>query len=456
MIYKFKISLLISILFGLNTAILAQDTDDDGFVLDKIAAKVDDQIILQSDIALHKAQYQQQNFDSEGQLECLIIENLVTNKLLLAKAEMDSVQVSESQVEQQLNARMSHFISQIGSKQKLEEYYGKPVYELKNELRSNLRDKLILQKMQSQITQDISITPSEVKAYFQSLPEDSIPYYSKEVEVGQIVRVPKIGEDQQLAVKSKLRRIRNKIQNDEASFAAMARKHSEHESTAGSGGELGFWEMGTMLPEIDKSVSSLEPGEVSGIIKTKLGYHLVQLIERRGNEYNARHILLSPSISSKDVQKTRHFLDSLKTAIDSGKVEFGTAAKKYSEDEQTKSNGGLILNEKTGSSKIPSQELDPKIFFIIDSMKVGQISEPVKFVNNKGEEAYRIIYYKSKTEPHRANLDQDYEKIRKEALQQKRQKVIRNWFKKSRSEVYIELDPEYSDCNILKNDEGGI
>lgn len=423
-----------------------------GQPIDKIIAKVDNQILLRSELELAYLQYtaQQQNLESANpeDVKCHILETLLINKLLLAKAEIDSVTVDKEAVDEQLDRRMQYFISQAGGDaKKLEAYYNKSIDELKKELRKGVKDQMLIQKMQDNITSKIKITPSEVKKFFSEIPKDSLPFFSTEVEVGQIVRVPDVGKDQKYAAKAKLEKIKERILSGE-DFCKLAETYSEDPGSAKQCGELGWFKRGELVPQYEAAALKLKPGEYSPIVESQFGFHFIQLIERRANEYNSRHILIKPNFSVRDIGSTSHFLDSLRSLILNDSVSFEKAANDFSADRTTKNNGGFFLDANTGSTKIPYEEIDPVIFFIIDTMKAGGITPPLPYRMADGTEGMRIIYYKSKTPPHQANLVDDYQKIYKATLTEKKNITLNQWFDKNKSDVFVDIDPEFKVCKI--------
>jgi peptidyl-prolyl cis-trans isomerase SurA len=344
---------------------------------------------------------------------------------------------------------MAYFVSQIGSEQKLEENYNKSIKQLKDELRKQVRDQLVMQKMQDNITGSVSVTPKEVANYFSRVPHDSLPYYSTEVEVGQIVKIGKPSRKNRDDAREKLEALKKRIEAGE-DFSTLARKYSDDPASAADGGTLGFFKKKELVPEYEAAALKLEPGQLSKVIESQFGFHLIQLIERRGEEFNTRHILLKPAASEIDMAETANQLAKIRTRIQNDSITFSKAAKDFSDDRDTKNNGGLFANPKDGSPYIPLDKLDPTIFFIIDTMTVGQISQPMPYRTEDGKQAQRIIYLKSKTPPHQANLKDDYQKISSAALSDKRNKALDTWFEKNKNSVYMEVNPDYLNCNLLQ------
>jgi peptidyl-prolyl cis-trans isomerase SurA len=418
-------------------------------VIDGIIVKLDNQIILRSELEINRAQAIASGETDSPNLRCEILRQLVLGKLMLARAEADSVVVPDEQVKGELDRRMNYFVSQIGSEQKLEEYYNKSIKQLKDELRKQVRDQLVMQKMQETVTGSVSITPKEVANYFGRIPHDSLPYYSTEVEVGQIVKIGKPSRKNRDDAREKLEGLKKRIEAGE-DFATLAKKYSEDPASALDGGTLGFFKKKELVPEYEAAALKLEPGQLSKVVESQFGFHLIQLIERRGEEFNTRHILIKPAASEIDMNETAAQLAKIRTRIEKDSITFSKAAKDFSDDRDTKNNGGLFANPKDGSPYIPLDKLDPTIFFIIDTMTVGQISQPMPYRTEDGKQAQRIIYLKSKTPPHQANLKDDYQKISAAALSDKRNKALDTWFEKNKNSVYMEVNPDFQNCNLLQ------
>ena len=419
----------------------------DGLVIDKIIAKVDNYIVLQSDLEKAYAGYLSQGNPSTSDTKCRILAQLISEKLMVAKAEIDSVMVTDAEVENNLDRRMQMILSQYGgSSEQLEEYYGKSVEQLQAEIRDVVKEQLIQQRMQETITADVRVTPAEVKRFFNQIPRDSLPYFSTEVEVAQIVRVPEVGEAQKNEAKLKLSKIKDRILAGE-DFEALAREYSQGPS-AKFGGNLGFAQRGTMASEFEAAALQLKANEISAPFETQFGIHIVQLIERRGNEYNSRHILLQPTPSDSDMERVELYLDSLRTRIIDDSISFEKAAKEYSEDQATEGKGGFF-SDQFGGTRVSVEELDPVIFFTLDSMDVGTIGRPLRFRMDDGKEAVRILYYKTKIKPHQANLKEDWQKIQTATLNRKRGDILNEWFDGARKDVFISIDKEYNFCGIL-------
>ncbi len=419
-------------------------------ILDGIIVKVDNQIVLRSDVESIMAQEQAraQGKPLPPDLRCKILQSLVLNKLMIARAEVDSVTVTDAQVSSELDRRMNYFVQQVGSEKKLEEMYNKPVRVLKEDLRGQVHDQLVQQKMQEQISGKVAVTPREVKDYFDKVPKDSIPYFSTEVEVGQIVIPAQVNDKAKQAAIAQLNDLRGRILAGE-SFETLAKQYSQDPGSGAQGGYLGFFKKGELVPEYEAASRKLEPGQMSPVVESQFGFHLIQFIERKGDSYSTRHILLKPATGTADASVAATKLTRLRTQILKDSISFAKAAKDFSTDKASSGNGGLLANRQDGGSRMPLDKLDPAIFFIIDTMKVGHITPPLPYRTDDGKEAMRILYLKSNTPPHQANLLDDYQKISQAALTQKKNQALDAWYEKNRSTVYLEVAPEYTQCKVL-------
>lgn len=434
---------LMSAMFVMHLAV-AQDPELT--VIDKIAAKVDNYIVLKSEV--ERSYLQVQSSGEYNTTKCEVFEGLILNKLMVAKAEIDSVMVEEEMVDRQLDMRMQGVIAQAGGDaKKLEEAFGKSLEEIREDLREQVHEQLVVERMQATITEGISVTPSEVKKFFKNIPEDSLPYFSTEVEIAQIVKKPVVSPEEKSRIEQELLEIREQALGGE-DFRVLAGRHSDGPS-APRGGDLGDVERGQMVTEFEAAALKLKNGEISMPVETEFGFHIIQMVDRRGNIYNARHILIQPKFTDKDFEVAGDFLDSLKHEVEIDSIKFQDAAKKFSEDKESASNGGF-LRDRSGANRISVSELDPNLFFTMDTMQVGTITKPMKFTMADGKDAMRIIYYQSKLSPHQANLDLDYQKIYSAALNAKKSQNMSEWFKDAKHEVFIEIDPEYNNCNILQ------
>jgi len=431
---------------------LNQVSPDRSVLIDQIVGVVGDEIILQSEVEI---QYLSQNLMalksvSEQEVKCRVFEDMLYQKLLLNQAQADSIEISDSQVDSELDRRMRYFINQIGSEQKLEEYYGKSLIEIKAEFRDLIKNQLLIQTMQSKTTENIKVTPFDVRAYFQRIPQDSLPFINSEVEIAHIVRKPAVNEDEKKRVREKLEKLRERIKSGE-DFGTLAYLYSEDPMSAKQNGELGFVERGSFVPEFEAVAFNLKEDELSGIIETTYGFHILKLIERRGERLNIRHILLIPQVATADLSMAKIYLDSMAVLISDDSVTFAEAAIKFSDDEETQLNGGMMINQMDGTTRLGADQLDPVLLFMIDKMQVGEVSEPALMTTQDGKQAFRLIQLVSRTKPHRANLKVDYQRIQNAALTEKQNKEISKWITKKHANTYVKIDDQYKTCNFDHN-----
>lgn len=428
--------------FGQNEA------EDNGFVVDKIIAKVDNYIVIKSELERAYQDYLTNGGSQSQEAKCQYLAMLVRNKLMLAKAEIDSVVVLDGEVDLNTSNRMDMILAQSGrTVDELETLYGKTMEQIRLELREQIREQMIVSRMEEELTKGIVVTPSEVKKFFNRIPKDSLPYFSASVEVAQIVKIAEVNEAQENQTKADLIGIRNRILAGE-DFAKLAKDYSDDPSVIQNGGEMGWSGRGRMVPEYEAMAFKLKPNEISMPFKSPFGYHIMQLIERRGNEYQSRHILISPNPSEQDLKDAADYLDSLRSLIVNDSIKFQTAAKEYSDDVATKGNGGFF-SDRDGGLQLTVDELDPIVFFKLDSMKTGEISKPIAYRTDDGKDAVRILYYKARIAPHQASLEQDWTRIQAATLNEKKERILEKWFLKARLDVFINIDPTYDNCGLL-------
>lgn len=419
-----------------------------GFVVDKIVSKVDNYIVLKSELDKAYLEYVSNGGQGGDRTRCQYLAILIRNKLMMAKAEIDSVVVSDDQVDANTERRMSMILAQYqGSAEEIENKFGKSLDQIKLELRDQIREQMVVSEMERTITKDIAVTPAEVKRFFARIPKDSLPFFSAEVEVAQIVKIAKVSQKQKEETQRQLIDIRNRLLAGE-DFTTLAKKYSSDPSVASNNGDMGWMGRGMLVPEFEAMAFKLKPGEISMPVETEYGFHIIQLMERRGNEYHSRHILMSPTPSPEDLQVASKFLDSIRSIIIKDSIAFQKMAKEHSDDMQTKGSGGFFADE-SGGSRMSVDEIDPVVFFAIDSMKVGSISKPLTYRTDQGKEAVRILYYKSRMNPHQASLKDDWNRIQLAALNQKKNGILEKWFSKARRDVFISIDPTYNFCGIL-------
>jgi peptidyl-prolyl cis-trans isomerase SurA len=439
-----KIFLLLIVVFFSNSR--AQDLPKPkGIIVDKVAAVVGKNLILASDI---ENQYSQALSSGETPPpKCSVLEELLFTKLLVHQAEVDSIEIPEKQVQQELDQRMRYYVAQVGSEEKLEEYYGKSIAQLKEDFKEDVREMLLARQVQQGITADVKVTPSEVRTMFNSFSVDSLPLLNAEMEIAQVVKKIEVNEDEKNIVREKIRKIRDRIVDGE-DFATLAVLYSEDTESAKRGGELGFVGRNDLVPEFAAEAFNLKGKEISRIVESQFGFHIIQLIKRRGEMINVRHILISPKFSSADLKKAQLELDSIKNQIASGKFTFEEAALKFSDDAETKLNGGLLINPATGTTKFDVAEIEPGLFFILDKLKLGEVSDVTKQAGSDNKPAFKLLTIKSKSEPHRANLKDDYQRLQNIALQQKQAKTVNTWINKKRKQSYIKVTEEYMGCQF--------
>lgn len=427
-------------------AFVPYSQETEGVVIDKIIAKVDDYIVLKSELERSYLDFLSRGQSRGSNAKCEILRQLVENKMLVAQAEIDSVIVLDLEVSNNLDRRMAMMAQQFGGEEEISKAYGKSIEQIRSEIFDNIKEQLTIQRMQSELTADLKVTPSEVKKFFKKIPEDSLPYFSTEVSLAQIVKKATPGYAQKEKARNLLFDLKSRIEKGE-SFATLAQQYSQDPGSARMGGSLGFFGRGELAPEFEATALSMKPGEISDPVETQFGFHIIQLEEKRGNTYSSKHILIMPQPDQSDYDRTEQYLDSLRLAVLNDSITFQAAAKEYSDDQETSSAGGFFQDE-SGALRVAADQLDPNIFFTIDTMKVGNITPPLKFQQQDGSYAFRILYYKDKVRPHQANLDDDYQKIAAAALSRKQNMVIYEWFDKARSNVFINVDAEYDYCNL--------
>ncbi len=415
-------------------------------VIDQVIGVVGNSAILQSDLFDHRRQAEAQGVNLGANPYCVLLDDVMFQKLLYNQAMIDSVEVGDSQIEQEIERRLRFFIQQIGSRERLEEYYGRSVEELREEFWDPIREQLISQRMESKITQNVNVTPSEVKAFFDNLSEEEIPMVESEMTLAKILIEPEIEQEEIDEVVERLEGFRQRIIDGE-SFRTLAILYSDDPGSARRGGELGFYSRGELHPEFEAVAFSLRPGEVSEIVETRSGYHIIELIERRGEQINVRHLLMRPKVSPEVEQQTRSKLDSIRTLIMRDEMTFAEAARRFSDHPGGRA-GGTILNPYTGTTRFKTEEMDPNLFFVVDRLEEGEISRPIQTMTDEGQPAYKIVTVRQRVDPHRANLQQDYDFIQRLALQEKRGKAIRKWVERRLKSTYISIHDDYKDCDF--------
>lgn len=440
-------NILITCLFLLPVAVFSQTRS----VLDKVVAAVGSELVLLSDIEEQYAYLEAQRGGLPPDARCAILDNLMLGKLMLNQAKLDSVEVTDIEVETEITARIDRILGYMNNDvNAFEAYYGQTIAEVREQMREDQKNQILTQRMQTEVQSKITITPSEVKAFFNQIPKDSLPYFNAEVEVGEIVYKPKINEDERKKAMSKLEDIRQRIVDGGEDFAALAKKYSDDGSARG-GGDLGWTKRGAFVPAFEAAAYNLEIGETSQVVESEFGFHIIQLLDRRGNTIHTRHILVRPAITSADLDLAYNLLDSIATLLQMDSLNFSFAVKRYSEkDVQSYNNDGRMVNPASGNTFFQVNELEPDIYFAIDTLKVGEYSRPFEFTGPDGQSYFRIVMLQSRTSPHRASLAQDYSKIMKAATEAKKNDYLSEWITEKIGSTYVFIDPNYKTCPELQ------
>ena len=442
-----KVYALLLMLFA-AVSVYGQDN-----VIDEVVWVVGDEAILKSDVESERlnAQYEGRKFD--GDPYCIIPEQLAVQKLFLHQAAIDSIEVSEQEVIGQVERRTNWLIEQVGgSKEKLEEYYNKTSTQIREMLRENIRDGLTVQKMQQHIVGEIKITPAEVRRYFKDLPQDSIPFVPTQVEVQIVTLEPKIPLEEVERVKKTLRDYTDGINSGKMSFATYARFYSEDPGTARRGGELGFMGKGELVPEYANVAFNLQdPNKVSKIVETEFGFHIIQLIEKRGDRINTRHILLKPKVEEKDLEAALVRLDSIADDIRNQKFTFDDAATYISQDKDTKNNHGLMANKNTGTARFEMQDLaqvSQEVAKMVENMNVGEISRAFTMINDKGKEICAIVKLKTRLNGHKATITEDYQRLKGIVMEKRSEEKLEKWIKEKQKHTYVRINEKWQKCDF--------
>lgn len=417
-------------------------------VIDKIVAVVGKNIIMQSDIEEQYMQYRLQGGmkGSASSIRCEILEDMLFRKLMLNQAELDSIEVTDEQVEQEMEYRIRYFVNQLGSQEKLEKYYNKTMKEIRDELRTMIKDQKLIDEVQRKIVEGVNATPSDVREFFNNIPKDSIPMVNAQYEIAQLVKKPPITLDEKLAVKDRLYGLRSRILKGER-FSTLALLYSEDPGSAKKGGELGFHGRGEFAPEFEAAAFALKDGEISEVVETEYGFHILQLIERRGDYVNVRHILLTVKVSPAALEQAYNELDSIAKLIRNDSITFDEAVKKFS-DEDDKVNGGYLVNPNNGSTMFAAEDLDQQVSVVVNKLNVGEVSNPVPMKTKNDKDAYRLLIIKKKTTPHKANLKDDYALIQQWTMQKLREDAINKWIDSKSSKAYVKICDDYCGCDF--------
>ena len=434
----------IIVLLALSLGVKAQG------VIDEVIWVVGDEAILRSEVEDERLRAQYEGQHIPGDPYCVIPEQMAVQKLFLHQAELDSVEANESSVSHQVDMRLNYYINQIGSKEKMEEYFRKTSSEIREEMMTIIRNQMIIQQMQQKLTSSIKPTPAEIRRFYNALPPDSIPMMPAQVEVQILSFEPPVPVEETERVKQRLREFTERIQSGSADFGMLARLYSEDTESAKRGGELGFVGKGQLVPEFAEVAFNLnDPKRVSRIVKSEYGYHIIQLIEKKGDRINCRHILLRPRISATDKVRAIERLDSIRQLILADSLRFEQAVLKYSEDKNTVMNAGLMINPNTGGSRFEYQELAPEIAKQIYNMQEGDISQPFVMMDEmKNREVCAIVQLKKKTDVHRANLVDDFQTIKSMLEEKEGAELIHNWILQKQKTTFVQIAPEWQGCEF--------
>lgn len=418
--------------------------------IEGIAGIVGDNIILRSDIEQQVLQYQAQGLEVDSAMRTQVFEDLLFQKLMLHQAALDSIIISESEVNNEINSRLTNFISQLGGEEQLEQYFDKKIYEIKEEMYEPIENSLIIQRVRYDITSSVTITPAEVRSHFESFNVDSLPEINETVEVAQILKLPPPSEEAIKETKQKLEKLKERVVKGE-SFATMAILYSEDPGSSRNGGLYNSIKRGMFVKEFEAVMFSLENGEISEVFETEYGYHIVLMEERRADEVDVRHILMSPKISPIDLNNAKKILMAVRDSVLDGDLTFEMATTRHSDDKATKFNGGKLINMQSGTSVFELHELENAVRLAIENLEVGDISEPSYVKMEDGKEAFRVYSLLDKTSAHTANLKDDYKQIRDLALEHKKDEAISEWINRSLEKTYIRLNEDFSSLGFQYN-----
>ncbi|MFC2089277.1 peptidylprolyl isomerase [Bacteroidota bacterium] len=435
------------VILSLLVFVYAANAQEKAFILDRVVAVVGDFHILQSDIEKQYLQVKMSQSYIPENIKCDILDYFINQKLMMNQAKIDSIEVSDGMVELEMERRLEFYISQFGTQQEMEEYFGKTIYDIKDDVRKTMREMMMTGQVQQSIITDIKITPSEVKDFYKSIPKDSIPFIDSEVKIAQILAYPPVDEDAEFEVKERLLDLRKRIMDGE-SMSTLAILYSDDPSATQNFGEIGFRSKSELDPAFAETAWALKEGQVSKIVKSSFGYHIIQSVERRGERLNSRHILLIPDVDAEAKAKALAKLDSLNAAIKNDTITFQQAAYYSSEDEDTRASGGVLVNPTNQAASFKLDELDTKDYYVVRDMKVGELSEPFESADKTGKLCYKMVKLIERTEPHRANLKQDYLLLQNMALNKKQMDVMEEWYTEKKKKTYIKIDKSFDFCSL--------
>lgn len=442
--------LMLPLMAGAET----KDSVQIGTVVDEVVWIVGDDAILRSDIETMRMQAAMEGIKFSGNPDCAIPEQIAVQKLFKHQAEIDSIEVTDADVAAEVEQQINYWLEMVdGSRERLEEYKHQPLSQIRNDLREDLKDRQMVQRMKQKLVEDIAVTPADVRRYFQNMPADSVPFVPTEVEVQVIQQTPVIEVEELNRVKDELREYTERVNKGDATFQTLARLYSEDPGTARRGGELGLVGRGTLDPAFAAVAFNLtDPKKVSKIVESEFGFHIIQLIEKRGDKVNVRHILRKPVVSEMAIEKTLGRLDSIAADIRSGKFTFEDAAPLLSDDKDTRYSKGLMSTNMmtTGhtSSKFRMQDLPPEVAKVVDTMQVGQISQPFQMINQRGKTVCVIAKLKNRIDGHKATVTEDFQTLKDVVLNKRREERIHQWVVDKIKTVYTRLNDEYKDCEF--------
>lgn len=425
-------------------------------IIDEVIWVVGDEPILKSEVEGMRLQAEEEGIRWEGDPDCAIPEQLALQKLYLHQAAIDSVEVTESEVMQEVDRILNRWIQGIGSREKLEEYRKQSITQMRQEMRETLRDRLMIDKMKQQLVEDIAVSPADVRRYFNNLPEDSIPFVPTEVEVEILTKTPRIEQEEINRVKNELRSYTDRVTRGETSFATLARLYSEDTGSARQGGELDYMGRGMLDPTFANVAFNLtDPNKISKIVETEFGFHIIQLIDKRGDKIKCRHILLKPQVTAEAIEQGKQRLDSIAADIREGKFSFEDAATALSDDKDTRSSKGLMANlmedGRTTTSKFRMQDLSAystDVARVVDTLKVGEVSQAFQMITPKGQTVCAIVKLKSRVEGHRATITEDFQTMKNVVLAQRRDDYLKEWVKDKLKNIYVRMNDRYKDCQF--------
>ncbi len=420
-------------------------------LVNKVIAKVGGELVLLSDLEEQVAYLKDQDQTIGEKEKCEILEGILAQKLLVNQARLDSIAVPDEQVKAEIDGRIERILQMMNNDMgQFEAYYGKTVEEVRREMSREMKNQMLAEQMRNQVMSTASATPSEVISFYESMPKDSIPYYNSDVEIQELVIQPEVTAERKQEAKERLNSIREKILADSASFTQLARLYSDDPGSAQNGGDLGMMKRGSLVPEYEAAAYNLRPGEISDVVESEYGFHIIKLLERRGNNIHTQHILLKPDLKEEDYRRAEKQLKELKSLIAGDSLSFEQAVRirGYS-GVQSYNNGGRVINNASGDNFFEVGDLEPEVYFALDTLEVGDITDPIEYQNRSGEKLFKIVKLVSRTDPHKASLKTDYAKIQQLASQNKKSETLMKWMRKKRDNTFIEVAEDFEGCENL-------